>query len=197
MEDVNDLSIEQDVLETGEEILSGKKDTSKGSRQRRKTKYKNYQYISPVIHQPIIIREVGRPTVMTPEVVEKILWACAKGYNDRESSLFAGIDRDTLINYKRKFPSFSAQMEAIRENPNMMAKTNLIDSIMRGNVEDSKWWLVKRNKEEFGEPENPLFPNGATVFQQVEKIAETQTTTTTVKSKTLAYINSKKPDAAI
>ena len=52
----------------------------------------------------------GRPTKRTPEVVGKIAEAIAIGLTDEEASLLAGIDPDTMTEW-RKDPEFSGAIK--------------------------------------------------------------------------------------
>ena len=52
----------------------------------------------------------GRPTKRTPEVVAKIAEAVAIGLTDEEASLLAGINPDTMTEW-RKDPEFSGAIK--------------------------------------------------------------------------------------
>jgi hypothetical protein len=52
----------------------------------------------------------GRPTKRTPEVVAKIAEAIAIGLTDEEASLLAGINSDTMTEW-RKEPEFSGAIK--------------------------------------------------------------------------------------
>ena len=47
----------------------------------------------------------GRPTKRTPDMVERIAKAISLGSNDEETAVLVGIERNTLINWK-KDPEF-------------------------------------------------------------------------------------------
>jgi hypothetical protein len=52
----------------------------------------------------------GRPTKRTPEMVARIVEAVAIGLTDEEASLLAGINPDTMTEW-RKDPEFSEAIE--------------------------------------------------------------------------------------
>jgi hypothetical protein len=171
-----------------------KRKLKKGKDIDNKIKIKNnIVYKNPIIYQ--LKTEAGRPTKMTEAVVAKLLWAFANDYNNEEACIYSGISVWTLGRYKEENEDFAKQIELIRNNPNMIAKTILVDSLLRGNVEDAKWWLTKKNKAEFGEPEQ--LPMGGTMFQQTERTVKTEVSETTIKSKTLTLLKQMKPDVQI
>lgn len=110
----------------------------------------------------------GRPTVMTSEVIGKLENAFGRGNTILESCLIAGISKDAYYDYLKLNPEFSERIELLRENVTMHARNNLVDSIMTGNIADSKWYLERKKKDEFstssdinlgGQPDNPVITN--------------------------------------
>lgn len=98
--------------------------------------------------------DVGRPTVMTPEVVGKLEHAFAIGCTDLEACLYADIHKDTLYNYQLKNPEFADRKEVLKLNPVLKARTNIMASIESGDVDDSKWYLERKKKNEFSSSTN-------------------------------------------
>lgn len=91
----------------------------------------------------------GRPPVMTPAVVGKVELGFSKGLNKTECAKFAGISRDTLYEYIKENPKFSDRIEELQSHPSMKAKINLADRIEKGDIEASKWYLERKNRDEF------------------------------------------------
>lgn len=91
----------------------------------------------------------GRPTVMTEAVLQKLEYGFLKGLTDEECCSFADICPSTLYNYCEKHPDFLERKELLKKNPRIRAKLNLADSIESGNVDDSKWYLERKCKDEF------------------------------------------------
>lgn len=93
-------------------------------------------------------RPVGRPTVMTPEVVAKLEHGFAMGFSDVEASLYANISKDSLYDYCKKYPEFSHRKEELKNHPKLLAKTNLYNALKENSkIEDSKWYLERKDKE--------------------------------------------------
>lgn len=70
----------------------------------------------------------GRPTIMTPDIVNKLEQAFSMGCSDLEACLYAGISKQTLYNYQAKNPEFVDRKEKIVINTNIFIalKKNLM-----------------------------------------------------------------------
>lgn len=90
---------------------------------------------------------VGRPSVMTDEVLEKLEEAFLLGHTDEEACLIANIDPKTLYNYCNKHPEFSSRKEVLKQHPTIMARRNVIESLGRRDVDMSRWYLERKTKE--------------------------------------------------
>ena len=91
----------------------------------------------------------GRPTVMTDEVVSKMEYGFMKGLNVTECCHYADISRTAFYDYLEKNPEFADRIEELRSNPSTRAKLNVVEAIENGDTDLSKWWLERKNKEEF------------------------------------------------
>lgn len=91
----------------------------------------------------------GRPTVMTPEVIAKLEEGFMLGLTDLECCLYAGISKDALYDYCNKYPKFSERKEELKKNPSIKAKRNILEAINNGDTDISKWYLERKNKDEF------------------------------------------------
>lgn len=91
----------------------------------------------------------GRPTVMTPEMVQKLEEGFLKGLTDAECCLFCGISKQTLYDYCTKHPEFTDRKEDLKKQPAVQAKLNILDAINQGDKDISKWYLERKNKDEF------------------------------------------------
>lgn len=94
-------------------------------------------------------KQVGRPSIMTKEVVEKLEHAFINGLNDQEASFYAGIDKGTLYNYCNDNPFFSTRKEMLKRSLVVRSKFNIAAVINEGSVLDSKWLLERKAKDEF------------------------------------------------
>lgn len=91
----------------------------------------------------------GRPTVMTAEVVSKLEYGFMKGLNITECCHYADISRPAFYDYLEKNPEFSNRIEELRSYTSAKAKLNITEAIEEGDRDLSKWWLERRNKDEF------------------------------------------------
>ena len=91
----------------------------------------------------------GRPSVMTKEVLGKLDYAFTKGLTDQQACDYVGIHKDSLYEYGKKNPGYSDRKEALKTNLPIRAKILLAESIENGNVNDAKWLLERKLKEEF------------------------------------------------
>ena len=91
----------------------------------------------------------GRPTVMTDDVVNKLEYGFMKGLNDTEACCYAGISRTTFYAYCDEHPEFVDKKEELKKKPSTKAKLNIVEAIEAGDTDLSKWYLERRNKDEF------------------------------------------------
>lgn len=104
------------------------------------------------IYKGVVImaeNKVGRPTVMTDEMIGKLEVLFAKGLSDREACVIANIDPSTLYDYCNKNPEFTERKEELKKHPTAKARLNVVEAIENGDKETSKWWLERKAKAEF------------------------------------------------
>lgn len=89
----------------------------------------------------------GRPTVMTPETIQKLENGFSMGLSDREACLYAGIVPQTLFNYGATHPEFMERRELLKENVRMRAKMNIHAEVAAGDARTSQWYLERRDPE--------------------------------------------------
>lgn len=92
---------------------------------------------------------MARPKKVTEEVVGKLEYAFSKGFNVTEACNYAEISRDTYYEYLKKNKGFSDKMERAQTNLQRRAKINLAEAIENGNLEESKYFLERKCKDEF------------------------------------------------
>lgn len=93
----------------------------------------------------------GRPTVMTPETIQKLEQAFLIGATDREACLVADIGMATLYEYCQDNPSFSDRKEYLKDMPKYKARLNVSDAINKGDKNTSQWYLERKVKDEFSQ----------------------------------------------
>ena len=92
--------------------------------------------------------KVGRKTVMTPEVVNKLEQGFTMGFTDEEACLYANISKQTLYDYCKRVEGYTDRKEELKNHPKLLAKVNLYNALKDNKkIEDSKWYLERRDKE--------------------------------------------------
>ena len=89
--------------------------------------------------------KVGRPTVMTDEVLDKLRQAFLFGATKEEACAFADIGFRTLYDYIDRNPEFSQEIDKWQQNPILKAKKTVMNSLDDPKV--SQWYLERRAKE--------------------------------------------------
>lgn len=92
---------------------------------------------------------VGRKTVMTPEVIQKLEDAFSIGATDKEATFIANISMATLYAYCKEHPEFSERKEALKDLPKYQARKNIAKAIQSEDKATSQWYLERKAREEF------------------------------------------------
>ena len=93
----------------------------------------------------------GRPTVMTPETVNKLEQGFTMGFTDEEACLYANISKQTLYDYCKKHLEYTDRKEGLKNHPKLLAKINIYNALKNNEkVDDSKWYAERKMKKEFG-----------------------------------------------
>lgn len=108
-------------------------------------------------------KKVGRPSKKDDEgtfgPVSKLLAAFWRGANITEACNYAGISRETYYQWCKEMPELSDSFAAARTNVSEKAKAIIVDAIEKGDINAAKWWLERRNKQEFG-------PNAVDTYEE-------------------------------
>jgi len=94
----------------------------------------------------------GRPTVFTPEVLQKLEQAFSIGCSDTEATLFADISMASLYEFQNKYPEFAERKRKLKESLVLRSRFNVARAIndqVNPDLDLSKWYLERRKKEEF------------------------------------------------
>lgn len=92
-------------------------------------------------------REVGRPTIMTPETIGKLEEVFSIGGTDNEACFYAGIGKTTLYNYQKENPEFVERKEALKERPILKARQTVVKGL--DDADNARWFLERKLKSEF------------------------------------------------
>ena len=91
----------------------------------------------------------GKPHKMTAEMIEKLKAAFANGFNDEEAALYCWVSPRAIYDYCSKNPDFAELKELLKRKPAMKAKLNIVWSINRWDLTDSKWYAERKSRDEF------------------------------------------------
>lgn len=131
---------------------------------------------------------VGRETVVTPSVLERLYAAFRVGATDEEACDYAQISTTTLYEYQKKHPEYAEQKAGWKREPILKAKTKVVGDI-ETNVSIAQWYLERKAKKEFGKEGGQESPNVSLGAPQNEKEAELLEL---VLNKHSDYVNSKR-----
>jgi len=95
--------------------------------------------------------DVGRPTVMTPEVIAKLEESFLFGATDKEAIFLANISKDAFYDYCKLHPEFTERIDALRDMPKITARMNIDKAIREGDKQLSQWYLERKAKNEFAQ----------------------------------------------
>ena len=93
-------------------------------------------------------KKLGRPTVMTPEVIEKLEGAFLLGCTDNEAVFIANISPAALYQYQEANPAFTERKALMKEYPTYLAR----QAVTNGFKRDPKLalaYLERKAKSEF------------------------------------------------
>ena len=94
-------------------------------------------------------KKVGRNTVMTSDVVNKLEQAFSIGCSDLEACLHAGISKQTLYDYQAKYPEFADRKAMLKERLVLKARTVIAKALDKEDENTAKWYLERKRKDEF------------------------------------------------
>lgn len=91
---------------------------------------------------------VGRPTVMTEEVLRKLELAFSYGCSDLEACLFAGISKTPFYDYQDEHPEFKERKELLKDTPVLQARETVVREL-KSNLQAAQWYLERKRNKEF------------------------------------------------
>jgi hypothetical protein len=116
-------------------------------------------------------RDSGRPTVMTPEVLQKLEEAFTMDFNDREACFHAGIGERTFYDHRDKNEDFRKKIDRWKNDMKMRSKKLLHLAINNGDVSTGKWYLEKKASDEYTNRVEHTGANGEPLDIKVNFIA--------------------------
>ena len=92
----------------------------------------------------------GRPEeLLKSEKVNQLKTAFSDGLTIDQACVYAKISKQTYYNHIEKYPEFLDEINALRQNISILAKRNVVNRIKEGDEISSKWWLERKDKDEF------------------------------------------------
>lgn len=95
---------------------------------------------------------VGRPTVVTPEVVTKLVSILQRGLSITKACSYARIDRTSFYRKYNNDIAFRNKIDDARNFATIVAAEIVVDDIVKHkNVQTAKWYLERKDPEEFSQ----------------------------------------------
>ena len=95
------------------------------------------------------IMTVGRKSIMTPEVVNKLEQAFSMGCSDLEACLFADISKQALYDYQEKHPEFADRKAMLKQKMIFKARSVIAEALNNKDKNTAQWLLERKVKDEF------------------------------------------------
>ena len=96
---------------------------------------------------PKDLEKVGRKTVFTEAVLQKLEQGFKIGLSDDECCAYADIAPSSLYNYQNANPEFLEQKRKWKQNPVAKAKNTVYKNL--DDPRTAQWYLERKCKEEF------------------------------------------------
>ena len=93
--------------------------------------------------------DTGRPSVMTPERINKLEQAFSMGCGDLEACLYADLTPSVLYRYQESHPEFKDRKAMLKEKLILKARTVIANSLNEKDKDTAKWYLERKKKDEF------------------------------------------------
>lgn len=91
-----------------------------------------------------------------PDVLRKIEEGMLMGFSNEQCIFWANISSSRFYDVLKAHPEVSERFEALRNSPKLKAIKNVVDSIKTGDVENSKWYLERKGKNDGYAPRQEL-----------------------------------------
>lgn len=118
--------------------------------------------------------QVGRPSQVTQDALNKLEHAFSIGASDREACLFADISEEALYYHQRKYPEYIKRKELLKEKPLLKARNTVVNSL--NDPDHAEWYLERKGKDEFSSRSNLALSGRVEVEESVNKIIEIMNT---------------------
>ena len=116
--------------------------------------------------------DIGRPTIMTPDVIKKLEEVFLLGGTDGEACLFADISTQTLYTYQNDHPEFLERKNQLKQTPFLKARTTIVNTL--DDPKNAQWFAERKLKAEFAQRSELTGPEGKEITTQVSKLDDDQ-----------------------
>ncbi len=94
-------------------------------------------------------QDQGAPSVLTPQVVAKLVAAFQNGLTKTQAFRYAGISKDAYYDGMKRDSEFADKMRAAQEHLNFKSREVIAKAIESGSDLNARWWLERKAKDEF------------------------------------------------
>lgn len=94
-------------------------------------------------------QDQGRPSILTPKVVADLVAALQNGLTKKQAFRYAGISKDVYYDAIKRDEEFADKMRAAQEHLNFKSREVIAKAIENGSDLNARWWLERKNKDEF------------------------------------------------
>lgn len=94
---------------------------------------------------------MARPSKYTPEREKRILEALSAGVSRKTAAEYAGVDPDTMLQWMRRYPGFSAAVIEAESKVEVSAVVSVRQAWMAGDWRAAIEWLKRRRSAEWSE----------------------------------------------
>lgn len=90
------------------------------------------------------------------------------GYTLTDACTMSGVPNQTVFDYYRDFPKFRDAIDTLRNSVGTKARANILNSIQKGNIDDSWKWLERKHRDEFATRQENTGKDGEPLTQPIE-----------------------------
>lgn len=119
----------------------------------------------------------GRPSVLTSEVVGKLVEAFENGMTVSGACGYAGISTDPYYDRMKKDRKFADKMNVAQAQLGFRAREVVAEKIKAGDEKTAMWWLERRASDEFSTRKEVTGKNGGPIKTESKEIIEDEPVT--------------------
>lgn len=94
-------------------------------------------------------RPVGRPSVMTQQIIDKLEYAFSLGCDDKSACFYAGISTQPLYDYQQAHPEFAERKAQLKSQQVFKARMAIDNALNQNDTATARWLLERKCRDEF------------------------------------------------